>query len=180
MVWIYYSWAIVLLGAELAYVVDHRVRLRSEARLKASLGLGFTPLSRAASVVLLLDACEAFEAGSGAVSPADLSARYQLHPDQTERWFAVLEEAAYVVRTPSGTLAIAKSARAIRLKDVSDLYERTFQGAFADASEQVRSFAGDELGVFIAGMGDRTLADWASERSAGARSAPSRPAGPTN
>lgn len=165
MVWIYYSWAIVLLGAELAYVLDHRARLQSEARLKASLGLGFTPLSRAASIALLLEACEAFEEGSGAVSPAELAARHQMHPDQTESWFSALEGAAILVRAPSGALSIAKPAKSIHLKEISDLYNRTFQGALAEASAQVRSFAAEEEHAFIAALGDRTLADWDPGRS---------------
>jgi len=164
MVWIYYSWAIVLLGAELAYVLDHRVRLQNEARLKASLGLGFTPLSRAAAVTLVLDACDAFESGSGAVSPAELAARYQMHPDQTDRWFSVLEEAGFVVRAPAGTLAIAKPARAIHLREISDLYGRTFGSAFAGETAPFRSFSADEEAAFVAALGDRTLAEWSPEK----------------
>ena len=180
MVWIYYSWIIVLLGAELAYVLHHRARLQDEARLKEALGMGFTPLSRIAAIALLLDACEAFDEGLGGLSPADAAARYQLHPDQTERWFAALEEGGFVVRTPSGTLTLARPARTIRLKDVSDLYERMFHGAFAGASDPVRRFAGDEEGAFLAGLGERTMADWAQERGAVSRSAPCPPIGSEN
>jgi len=180
MVWIYYSWIIVLLGAELAYVLHFRARLQDEARLKVALGQGFTPLSRTGAIALLMDACEAFDEGRGGLSPAESAARYQMHPEQTERWFAALEEGGFVVRTPSGALALARPARTILLREVSDLYERMFHGALAGASEPVRRFADDEEGGFLAGLGDRTMADWAHERGAVSRSAPCPPIGSEN
>ena len=46
MVWIYYSWIIVLLGAELAYVLHNFEQMQVEARKRWRLGKGFVPLSR--------------------------------------------------------------------------------------------------------------------------------------
>jgi|WetSurMetagenome_2_1015567.scaffolds.fasta_scaffold24174_2 membrane protein len=164
MVWIYYSWLIALAGAELAYVLQYLPKLQNEARLREALGLGFTPLSRSAAILLLLDAVDAFETTRGAVSPAELSARYQFHPDQTDRWFTALEEAGFLLRTPSGAFAPARPARSMRLRELCDVYDQKFNLAFSSASGGARRWVKAEEVAFLEELGDKTLAEWAAER----------------
>lgn len=164
MVWVYYSWLIALGGAELAYVLQFLPKLQSEARLREMLGRGFTPLSRSAAILLLLDAVDASETTRGAVAPAELSARYQFHPDQTERWFAALEEAGFLLRTPKGDFAPARPARSMRLGELCELYEQKFNMAFATSTGSVRGWIRAEEAAFLEGLGEKTLAEWAAER----------------
>jgi membrane protein len=161
MVWIYYSWLIALAGAELAYVLQYLPKLQSEARLREALGRGFSPLSRSAAILLLLDTVDAFETSRSVVSPAELSARYQFHPDQTERWFAALEAAGFLVRTPSGAFAPSRPAHSMRLRELCEIYEQKFNLAFSAASEGVQRWVKDEEAAFLEGLGDKTLAEWA-------------------
>ncbi len=166
MVWIYYSWVIVLFGAELAYVLHHRHRLQSEARLRQALERGFTPLSRRAAVALLMDILDAFDQGAGPVRPADLTARYQLHPEQVDRWLGALEHGGFVAKTPSGAFVSVMPAQAILVRDVARLHAIAFDAALTLARQDVRSWAHEEEEMFLTAFGDRTLADWSPSPAA--------------
>ena len=160
MIWIYYVWVIVILGAELVYVLHHRQRLQDEARLRQALERGFTPFSRQAAIGLLIEVMDAYERGDGASNAVALAARYQLHPDQVERWFSVLEAEGIVSRTTLGTYLPLKPAKCLSIRFLAELHARRFSGAFSLSPPGVRSWVQEEEDAFLSGFGGRSLADW--------------------
>lgn len=127
MVWIYYSWIIVLLGAELAYVLHNFEQMQVEARKRWRLGKGFVPLSRQVAVALLLDVFRSYSEGAGPADVTDMASAYQVHPAQTLRWFEALEKQGAVVITQDEGILPARPPKALRIADIAALYDTTFQ-----------------------------------------------------
>lgn len=127
MIWIYYSWVIVIFGAELVYVLHNVEQMQVEARRRWLLGKGLAPLSRRAALTLLRDLFRDFEAGRGPVASSDLTSRYMIHPEQADLWFAALEGAGVAARLDGGLILPARPASAVTVGEMAELYSRTFE-----------------------------------------------------
>lgn len=159
MVWIYYSWLIVLLGAELLYVLHNLDKIHVEARRRWLIGRGFAPLSRQAALTLLLDVYRSFEVGKGPAPGLDLPSRYLIHPDQADQWFSALEGAGILSRTPDSGLLPARPASAVPLRKVAALYHETFERLLSTEAGPQAGWARDEAEAFLGTWGDRSLAE---------------------
>jgi membrane protein len=159
MVWIYYSWIIVLLGAELVYVLHNLEQLQIEARRRWVLGRGFVPLSRQAAIALLLDVYQSFQDGVGPVPQEDLAARYQLHPDQTNLWFDALASSGVITQTQEGRLLPSKPAHALKLRQIVELYNQKFLSLLAPARNGDQAWCRAEEASFLEAWGEKNLAE---------------------
>jgi membrane protein len=142
MIWIYYSWVIVVFGAELVYVLHNLEQLQEEARKRWLLGKGQAPLSRRAALTLLRDLFQGFEAGHGPVSSSDLASRYMVHSEQADLWFAALEECGVVARIDGGLVLPSKPPAAVTVREMWDLYSRVFEQNLDGQGTEGRSLRG--------------------------------------
>jgi membrane protein len=166
MIWVYYSWLILLLGAEFAYVLQNLGQLHSEARLRWSLGKGFVPMSRQTAISLLL---EVGRGGTGAapIAAADLVSLYQVHPDQARSWFECLRDSGILEVTPDEGLRSLKSPGEIPVSLLCELYGRRFVTAPAGTSAEAQAWAKEEETAFLGAWGQKTLAEIAPGAAAG-------------
>ncbi len=162
MAWIYYSWLIVLFGAELAYTLDHLRELHDEARKRWLLNQGYTPLSCAAALAVAAEAARGFLVeGKRPASPAQLAGQHGLHPDQVQLWAGFLVEAGFFERTGEGGLLPAKSPALVPAPELAALYAARFQEAMAGFSPCARLLADLERARAAATYDGMTLEDLA-------------------
>ena len=143
LIWIYYAWIIILLGAELAFVLQHFDQLQADARRRATLGAGFVPLTRELAIAMAAEVLRAERVAHGPADMGDLLARYQVSPMQASRWFDALAESGV---TESGTecLVPAPTAGATTLASLSTLYDRVFMDILPHDGELLpRLYAGE-------------------------------------
>ncbi len=131
MVWIYYSWIIVLLGAELAYVLQNIKEVRVESRRQWLIGKGYVPLSRRVAISMVLNVFKKYSAGEGPSRLDELISRYQLHPDQAGRWFEALATAKVFVPADENALLPTRPADSVGVEEISKLYDETFHRLLA-------------------------------------------------
>ena len=156
MIWIYYTWVIVIFGAELVYVLHNVEQMQVEARRRWLLGKGQAPLSRRAALTLLTDLFRDFQVGRGPVSSSDLASRYMIHPEQADLWFSALEGAGVVARIDGGLVLPSKPAGAVTVAEMAGLYSRTFEQNLTGAG------AGGRPGGGWMGLGEDEKAGAAS------------------
>jgi membrane protein len=155
MLWVYYSWMILLLGAELTFVVQNHSQLKVETRRRWLLSSGFAPLSRSLAIGLLLDVAGASKGRDAAA----LVSSYQLHPDQAAGWFESLVDAGMVQRGEDGTLRLLKVPAAITVGEVCALYDARYGAMLAEAPNPVQSWSRTEADGFLRAWGAKSLAD---------------------
>lgn len=149
MVWIYYSWVIVLMGAEFAYVLQNYEKLSVESKRLWLLGKGFVPLSRRVALSMVLEAFRKFSGGSGGFCSDDLTSRFQVHPEQSARWFEALADNKFIVITEADEIIPAKPLESITVEQLSELYEKVFEGLLGEwkpGSPSWKESASDSLG----------------------------------
>ncbi|MEJ2420776.1 MAG: YihY/virulence factor BrkB family protein [Acidobacteriota bacterium] len=145
MAWIYYSWIIVLLGAELTYVIQHLEELQTEARKQWLLRDGFIPLSREAAVAMVIEVFRGFLRGEGPLNFIQLASKHRLHVDQAQKWGEALVEEGVLVRTEDETVVPARPPDQVTLSEVGGLYSRRFGCSFeAEAIPTCRFTAAED------------------------------------
>lgn len=127
MVWIYYSWIIVLMGAEFAYVLQNYEEVEVESKRMWLLGKGFVPLSRRVALSMVLEAFRKFSGGSGGFCTDDLTSRFQVHPEQSARWFEALADNKFIVITEADEIIPGKPFESIAVDQLFELYEEVFE-----------------------------------------------------
>ena len=165
MIWIYYSWMIVLLGAEFSYVLQNLDQLHSVVRRRWILGKGFVPMSRQVAVSLLMEVARGARDGRPVLA-ADLVALYQVHPDQAQSWFECLKDAGLIEVSPDEELKPAQPAQKITLRQVCQLYGSKFVCAPNGSSPEAQGWVRSEESGFMAAWGEKTFADLAEEKQA--------------
>lgn len=114
LVWLYVSWLILLLGAQIAYFVQHPERLRD--------GRSFPELSALsrehAGLALMLLVGRAFVEPEQAWHPRTLAARFRLPEDRLAPVLESLRTAGLLVDTAEGQLMPGRALEKIRLVDV--------------------------------------------------------------
>ena len=163
MIWIYYSWIIVLVGAELAYALQHMELLQMEARRRSALAQGFVPLSRQVSLALLLEILQAFAQGMAPQDADELIRRYYVHPDQARIWFSSLESAGLLVRTKDDGLVPARPPAMITAGEVARLYHQTFMAGLKDRCPTSKEWIERDGTAFETSLGEIQLAEFLRE-----------------
>ena len=159
MIWIYYSWVIVIFGAELVYVLHNVEQMQAEARKRWLIGKGQAPLSRRAALTLLRDLFRDFEAAGGPVSSSDLASRYMVHAEQADSWFAALEGAGLVARMDGGLVVPTKPSSSVTVGEVWGLYTRTFEQNLPERGTGCEVWSADGGLTRLDPPGDRTFAE---------------------
>ena len=133
--WIYYSWLIFLLGAELSYVLQEFDAMHRSARKRWLHGESYLPLSANAALALLVHLGRHFQSGRGPVLLDSLIYDAHLNPDQVRGWVQSLEGAGIVAYTPHGGVLLAVPPDLIELDRVLKLYADSFLIPLSDAFE---------------------------------------------
>ena len=114
LIWLYVSWLILLLGAQLAYFVQHPEHLRA--------GRSFPELSALsrehAGLALMLLVARALVEPEQAWHPRSLAARFRLPEDRIAPVIDSLRAAGLLVDTAEGQLMPGRALEKIRLVDV--------------------------------------------------------------
>lgn len=123
LLWIQLVWSVVLLGVELAYVVQHRswqvaarqaARAGEDARQRWPDGMF--------AVTLLALVADRFDRGAGPSDPNDLSVQLGVEPTSVQLTLDVLEDAGLVVATKAGAFAPTRPSDQVRGTDVLRLW----------------------------------------------------------
>ena len=163
LVWIYFSWAIVLLGAELAFAQQNLASFRRSRQ-----GEDPRPAAREAmGVAIAAYVARAFQAGDGGVTAEHLADALDVPVRTVRGVLAELETAGLVAPRGDARLDGYQLARAAESIGVDDVL-RALRGSPEEVSTQVRSdkpvralLADLERGERSA-LRDRTLADLAA------------------
>ncbi len=159
MAWIYYSWLIVLFGAEICYTLEHLEELHSEARRRWFLDKGVTPLSCSAALAVVAEIARAFMVGQPPVSEAQLASVYGLDPKSLNRWLDGLAEAGYLQRAEDGRLLPARSPSLIPASSLADLYANSFLAPLYGHGPHAEGLARSEREHAMAGCANKSLED---------------------
>ncbi len=157
MAWIYYSWLIVLFGAELCYALQHLDELQSEARRRWFLDKGATPLSGAAAMAVCAEISRAFLLGRPAPSDAQLASAFGLDPKPLRRWLDRLTEAGYLQRADSGSLLMARAPSSVSAAALAGLYAECFLAPLHGHGPQAENLARAEREQAATFYADKSL-----------------------
>jgi membrane protein len=124
LVWIYYSWLVVLLGCEVAHSVQNLHRLEGAER-RASDVDGMSHVNGQVAARLMCAVAERWRAGGRATTKAELAGRFMLREEVVEQLMRRLREGALVLEV-DGDDAIgylpARPTVDISLADVLELF----------------------------------------------------------
>jgi len=162
MAWIYYSWLIVLGGAELTYVLQHLRALHDAERRDWLLNRESAPLSATAALALAADVARPFLRGEPAAEEGALVDRLRLPPAQARRWVDLLEKEGLLTRTAAGGLVPARDPATVALPRLAGLYCDQFLTPFAALSPAAAALAPGEREHLTAALAGQTLADLAT------------------
>ena len=121
LLWIYYSWLVVLLGAEVAHTVQNLHTLEGLGRRTADHHAN--QVSGPVAARMLVAIAQSWRQGS-AIERGDLAARFGLSDEVAERLLARLREGGLVFEVDGDTTGYlpARPPREITLADVLDLF----------------------------------------------------------
>lgn len=160
LLWLYLMWIFLLVGVEVAYVLQNFSSLleAEEAEREAQ-----STVPRRAALAQLLETASllasSFVAGEGPVSETDLRAQTGLRVPEQLAVLEVLRELGWVVGADEACWILAKPLDQLTLLEAAEAWQES-------TSPNVHSSAERRLGEVIAGALPETLADWLSESSA--------------
>jgi membrane protein len=177
MIWLYLSWSIVLLGAE----ISHAVQTRRTYRQEVEAGMVSLRGRRELALLALLALAGDFQAGRGATAVEDLAARLGAPGRLLVDILRLFADRRTVVRADDGqsreAYILSRPPDSVRVRDVADILEsgRTgdddapFDPAFAFIRD-IRPEPGEDGGPSLLDLAERyrTQLDPAAVRTPGA------------
>jgi len=129
LLWIYYTWLIVLLGAELAYVLQNLGPLHLDALARWEADRGTSPLTARIALAILWEILDTYRGGRGAADLSAITARYHLHPREIDTWVTALKEKEILLGTVGGGIAPARPTEGILTGEALRIYRESFRVA---------------------------------------------------
>ncbi len=121
LIWIYYSWMVILLGAEVAHAIQH---LRSVERSPSLDGDPLEHVNGVTAARVLAAIASAWRSGAGGVTTEDLADTLTLPDEAVERMCRRLEQGGLVVEAEkTGGFVPARPPASMSLADVLALYD---------------------------------------------------------
>lgn len=126
-IWTYYSWLLVLLGVELAYVVQHLAVVVHDGYVHPSARRGATGDVGSGRIAarLMLAICDHFDRRHSGSTLPQLEARYQIGLARIANLVERLEAAGYLIETNAEEASYipARPFDQIRVRDILGLFE---------------------------------------------------------
>lgn len=167
-VWAYFSWLIVLLAVEVAYVVQHIDVARRDGfvnpRLRRDPEGGVSAARLAARIVLAI--CDHYDRRGAAMTSRSLVARFQVDPTRLTDVLTRLEMAGVLLRLPSddNCYVPARPLDQLRLLDVLRLFRADVASPRDDALSELFERVDRGEQASLGGVTYQTLIDQARER----------------
>jgi membrane protein len=159
MLWLYLSWLILLLGAQLAFYLQNPDYLRLGQRTE---GMSNGLRERLALGAMLLVGRDFEHPGHG-WRVESLAARIRIQRHLLEPVIASLKNAALLAQTSEHRLIPARDPRGITVVEILDAVRSTERDGHhapsSDWNETVRTLTSDLEGAIRAALGERSLAD---------------------
>lgn len=165
LVWCYFVWVLVLMGAVVTYTHQHRRNLE----LAKYTGILSAAETETLALACLLRLVRAFQQGEAAPTAEQLSAHFHVHPDQIESVLLLLERGGFILdgegalgwlpRTAPERFSVAEVIAAVRQGSA-------MQGGGLEATtpemQAARRLLEQEWQRFTLGDGQRSLAELAA------------------
>jgi membrane protein len=131
LLWLYYTWAIVLLGAEISYIVAHPTAWKSRQENIQRYGLYF-------AIRFLKSAAERFETNKPPLRLQDLSKKANADEDTALEILQCLVDAGLLLRSADRRkgYSLGRSAGRINLQDISEALQGNIYSVPDGAKEQ--------------------------------------------
>ncbi len=133
LVWLYFSWLIVLVGAELSYLLQNYRRLSTETFLRPS----YTILDSKLLFLIFLVIAGRFQRGEGSTSFSVIKNKVPINVDEIEEAVNILSKGGLITETANNDFAISKPLEMVNPSDVLALGSNPL--SFFNASDNVDS-----------------------------------------
>jgi membrane protein len=176
LVWIYSSWLLVLLGAEIAHSLQNLRLLEAEDRRRQ----GDAPINGLLAAQLLAAIAAAHERAGGGYPKDKLATEFGLTPDTVEQIIARLKTRGLVAEVHGDLNGYipGRAARTIKLEDVLAAFRATdIEIAHGATSPELESLVAELEATRQKRIAGVTIADLLPARATSDADAPERPAG---
>jgi membrane protein len=153
LIWIYFSWLIVLIGCELSFLLQNYRRLQTETFQKDK----YTILDSKLVFLTFLVIADHFQHGAGSISFSEILSKVPIKADEMEHVLNLLIDEKFIEETSNNELIISRPLESVKPGDVLALG--------CDAHSLVTQHDADvSLGMTMSRLQDAFM-QWSSDKS---------------